>query len=93
MLDDSDKQKLLDRLLQTSPDEVLALFQTELKGHLSSMEAGVFVLAHPDATDEDKKQAIEALQQRIKMVKSGLDFTQDYLKKRAERQSRKPPKR
>ncbi len=93
MLDNGDKQKMLDRMLQMTPEEVLAQFQAQLKEQVTAVEAGLFVLEHPDATADDKTQVIEALKTRMGMVRDGLNLTQVYLKKRTEQQSRKPPKR
>jgi hypothetical protein len=80
MTDDNTRIKVED-LLQDPPENVFAMFQNDLRAPISSIEACVDILAEPDS-EEQRKQAIEELYRQLKIVRGGLDFALDYLKKR-----------
>jgi hypothetical protein len=74
---------VLDDLLSYPPDEVLAVFQHDLRGIAVEMEAWVEISSMEEAHDKHNL-AVEGLRKQIRGLRSALDLASNYLVKRRE---------
>jgi hypothetical protein len=81
--DDQRRQRILDSLLSSPPDEVLAMLQNDLRFFLESIEAGLFTLSEKPLP-EDHDAIIERMKQNTKSLRNFVDLILDYLKRRRE---------
>ena len=84
-----DKQKIdLDRLLLSPPEEVLAMFQNDLRFFVGSFESGLEILSDQELVSKHD-WVIEDMKHKTEAVRDGLDLILAYLR---ERQAPSAPK-
>jgi len=81
---DENWQITLDELLTSPPEDVLAMFQNDLRRNLHPIQAGLDILIDEENTVEESKQLLIMIKKNATEMQNAFDYIMSYLKARQE---------
>jgi hypothetical protein len=76
-------QITLEQLLASQPEEVIAMFQNDLRRHIANIESGAEILSEKELAHLHDK-IVESLKRSAKALRDGCDYIMVYAEKRRE---------
>jgi hypothetical protein len=76
-------QRTLDQLLAAPPEDVIAMFQNDLRRYIADIESGAEILSEKELAHLHD-QVVESIKRDVKALRAGCDYISLYVEKRHE---------